>query len=76
MQLEMRCLLNLNTYFNHVLELWLSTCNVLYMATTCNVLYMATGADILAVNCSSSWSEEPQNENLLVIVYSKMCMLK
>ena len=46
MQLEMRCLLNLNTYFNHVLELWLSTCNV---------LYMAPGADILAVNCSSSW---------------------
>ena len=46
MQSEMRCLLNLNTYFNHVLELRLSTCNV---------LYMATGADILAVNCSSSW---------------------
>ena len=43
MQSEMRCLLNLNTYFNHVLELRLSTCNV---------LYMATGADILA---SSSW---------------------
>ena len=38
---------NLNTYFNHVLELWLSTCNVLYMVATC--------ADILAVNCSSSW---------------------
>ena len=71
MQPEMRCLLNLNTYFNHVLELWLSTFNV---------LYMATGADILAVNCSSSWEvntiEELQDENLLVIVYSKMCMLK
>ena len=65
MQSEMR--LNLNTYFNHVLELWLSTCNV---------LYMTTGADILAVNCSSSWEvnriEELQDENkiLLVIVYS------
>ena len=50
------------------------------MVETCNVLYMATGADILAVNCSSSWEvnriEELQNENLLVIVYSKMCMLK
>ena len=61
----------LNTYFNHVLELWLSTCNV---------LLMATGADILAVKCSSSWEvnriEEMQDENLLVIVYSKMCMLK
>ena len=71
MQSEMRCLLNLNTYFNHVLELWLSTCNV---------LYMATGADILAFNCSSSWEvnriEELQNENLLAIDYSKMCMLK
>ena len=71
MQLEMRCLLNLNTYFKHVFELWLSTCNV---------LYRATGADILAVNCSSSWEvnriEEQQDENLLVIVNSKMCMLK
>ena len=67
MQSEMRCLFNLNTYFNHVLELWL---------ITCNVLYMTTGADILAVSCSSSWEvnriEELQDENkiLLVIVYS------
>ena len=56
MQSEIRCLLNLNKYFNHVLELWLSNCNV---------LYMATGADILA-DCSSSWLvnriEELQDE--------------
>ena len=49
MQPEMRCLLNLNTYFNHVLELWLSTYNV---------LFMATGADILAVNCSKFLGSE------------------
>ena len=60
MQSEMRCLLNLNTYFNHVLELWLSTCYV---------LYMATGADILAFNVNRI--EELQDENLLVIVTQK-----